>query len=337
MSKTLYSNLARTDLLVIDNVNERSGAPIALSQVFKSDLYHVACVRANPNRLYNESINGIVSKYPLLYPFALVSLLLKFIFIFARKKPKLLVSNTILTSPISLYFFLRGVKVLTWIHETPNKSLFYRFMFWLSLKTSHTVITPSRVTFIPFLKTFKNWSVVPNLISLQYYNYVPSTTHGRLHVLFLGGNRAVKGYYQYLRIKTLANESVHANKITFTDNLNGNIADIPYHQNDILLVLTDNRLWRETFGLVGLEAAASGCIPFFTDAFAYYEIWRDFPELSLVGISDHLIFSQLLFYMSHPDVMKRLKLKCQDYAKTFADPTRVISLWSKEIDELLSC
>lgn len=332
MNKSICSGLVSSDVLIIDNVNERSGAPIALTQVFRPTLFTIACIRAHPNRLYVESINGLVSKHPLLYLVALPILLFKLALRSLHKKPELLISNTVLTSPISLYFFLRGVRVITWIHETPQKSLLYKFSFWLSLRISNTIVTPSRSVFLPYITKSCNWTVIPNLVSPKYTSNSSSITcDDELHVLFLGGKRSVKGYDQYLRIKSLVHHLGLDKKIIFTDNLIANFDVVPYHENDILLVLTDNRKWRETFGLVGLEAAASGCIPLFTDSYAYHEIWQDFPELSLTGLSDQFIVSQLLFLSSNHSFLNQLKSSCQSYANTFADPSRVLSLWSKVI------
>ena len=109
-----------------------------------------------------------------------------------------------------------------------------------------------------------------------------------------------------------------------------------YRAYHAVLVLTDNRVWKETFGLVGCEAAACGCLPLFTDRFAYAELWSDFTaQLFLPTADAQVIAGQLARLLADRPALDRLRDAVRQHALALTDATSVAAQWRDLVQRIV--
>jgi glycosyltransferase involved in cell wall biosynthesis len=209
---------------------------------------------------------------------------------------------------------------------------------------SDVIVTPSRAAFDELRIPKSKWKIVPNALSQQYAFEPPRVKRsGPLRVLFAGGRRPYKGIDLFRAIAKLAEERYPGRfechvvgEKGFRHAVGDSIELGPsaYDQYDAVLVLTDNRFWKETFGLIGCEAAARRCVPLFTDAFAYKEIWSEMLDaLYLPDSSPDGILQRLVDLTSDPNAFERLRDRVRLHALNVCERTRVAYLWCDLIGE----
>lgn len=322
--------------LIINNVNEKSGAPIALFEFLKEfDCYEISIREDTKYKAYKSDFVGIKSSHKMAYILGILKIIFSFA-LYKNSKNKIIICNTILTAPIGLLLKLSGKKIIFWIHENDKKSMLYKILFKLSVFSSFKIITPSKSPFVNIINPKKDWSVIPNFINKSYFienkkSLVKDFTKfkDQINVLFLGGKRKTKGYPLYRKILDLSRKSNRYLNIKFSDNSTKILnPPIQYSHYDFIIILTDNLLWQETFGLVGAEAALNGCIPLYTDNFAYSEIWKDFNDtLFIKERKAELILERIISLSKNKNELLNLKHSIQSKALIEFDRKSIKKKW----------
>jgi glycosyltransferase involved in cell wall biosynthesis len=99
-----------------------------------------------------------------------------------------------------------------------------------------------------------------------------------------------------------------------------------------VLVLTDNRLWQETFGLIGCEGAACGALPVFTDRFAYLELWAPFADrLYLPDYNASALLERLERLAEDRQSLARLRRDVQDHARQICNRVNFEAWWRQQV------
>jgi glycosyltransferase involved in cell wall biosynthesis len=218
--------------------------------------------------------------------------------------------------------------------------MLYRLALWASKKTAHHIVTPSRLAYQDMGIPPRKWQVIPNALMPQYskLNRSVASQANKVRILFVGGARDYKGtplfraiqahcklVHSEWQLHAVGDESFtrfHGPGLQLTPEIYG-----AYHA---VLVLTDNRVWKETFGLVGCEAAACRCLPLFTDRFAYAELWSDFADRLFLPTGDaKAIASQLFGLLADRPKLDKLRDAVRQHALKITDSNTIAAQWSE--------
>jgi glycosyltransferase involved in cell wall biosynthesis len=307
-------------LIIIDNVNNLSGAPTVARDISLALNAPIYCIREEVQRSYVSAISGVHSESVFCYPLGILLLATNIRFVLALLKADVVVCNTSLTFLFAALARCLGKRTICVIHESSAKNLLYRIAIPASLVVASEVVTPSRNAFLSLQIPIKKWTIIYNSISLNYkeepFEKVRSDSD-HLYILFVDDGRTYKGGALFREIVHLAASRVLTNLVfhsTRSERFKQDVAEKPrlgpaiYSKYHFLLVLTDNTYWRETFGLVGCEAAACECVPLYTDQFAYREIWHKFDEtLFLQDRNPANILERIMSLASNPTELSTIR------------------------------
>ncbi|MDN3679476.1 hypothetical protein QWZ04_03935 [Vibrio tapetis subsp. quintayensis] len=275
--------------IVIDNVNNLSGAPLICNEIAETLELNIYNLRQSSSPLYKSSGFGCYSDSATMYPFSILFLLFNLSFLKSFIASEMIICNTSLTWFFVILGRLFRKKIVLVLHESSKKNVLYKISIPLSISCANIVVTPSKQAYLDLDIPMCKWRIINNKLKNDYLSYTPkkrSFTES-VNILFVDGSREYKGSRLFHSFRETFDRSLlngggilsttdeeFISKYSFSGSLNPQI----YNDFDIVLVLTDNRFWRETFGLVGAEAAACGALPIFTDSYAYLEIWEKFSK-----------------------------------------------------------
>ncbi len=322
--------------LIIDPTCNLSGAPrmaAALSQALGAP---IAAIRKEPAGFYEPAVFGAASLSVWGYIGGHAALLLKPGFWHLFWPAKTIIANTCLSFLFLALARIFGKRTILFLHESSKKNLLYRLSIFVSLRVAHRVVTPSRSPFLD-LGISKPWQVIANCLPENFL-----TTEGRLEtsvnsplrVLFTGDSRREKGGELYQKIKTLVAAQGRDWLLTSIAERKGNnrstVVPDDYEGFDIALNLTDNRYWRETFGLMSFEAAARGCVPVSTDQFAVREYWqRVSDQLIVKDYGADAVIEALVHMEQNTGELAALKLKVAEHSRTVCAIAAFERSWRK--------
>jgi glycosyltransferase involved in cell wall biosynthesis len=331
--------------LIIVNVNNLSGAPMVARQVAGMLEAEIVCIRQASGTRYESVAHGVKSDRAAAYPLGIVSLLLGGSFWRRFLAADVIILNTALTFPFLLVSRLFRKKTIAVLHECTPKNLLYSVGIALTVRCAQVLVTPSSSAYRQLLGTRANWRVIPNALPVEYFSPTSPRQWARddeVRVLFAGDERPYKGRDLFLAAKRLLEldqgrrwicheigdpgyRALHGASRALTPAV--------YDSYDFVLVLTDNRLWRETFGIVGSEAASRGCVPLFTDAFAYREIWASIDEnLYLEQRTPELVARRLDCLVADPARLQRLRQLLESRARSLCGRESVLQDWKRELE-----
>jgi len=336
-------------LLIVDNVNNLSGAPAVVSQISQLLAANIVCIREEPDGAYRSVCCGIRSERPPLYPLGVLLLLLRPAFWREWVAADTIILNTSLTFPFLLMARICGKNTVAILHECSYKNLLYSVAIRMTVWAAGFIVTPSARAYRTLLGTRGNWRVMANPLPVRYFEAPPvraKRLERQVSVLFAGDARAYKGRDLFRAVADiLATDPsrawiCHEVGDSSYRKLNGDSRRLTpevYDRYDFVLVLTDNRIWQETFGLVGCEAACRGCIPLFTDAFAYREIWDPFAaDLYLPDRQAAAIAQRLQGLVVDGDRVARLRQMVSSRAAALCSPSSMLESWRALLAEVKS-
>jgi len=284
-----------TEVLIVDNVNNASGAPSIARLIADTLGCGVICIRQTDSPRYAPLAYGLRGNSAWLYPFAALSLLLNVRTWLLICRADAVIINSSLSIPIAIVARLLGRRIILMLHEAHFKNLLYRITIGWALRWADVIVTPSETAYRALHIPRDKWEVIFNRMDDRFYRPLEAARRlGRSSILFCGRRSRAKGYERFLAMKDEIRSGAFPIDLTGTHEPSfiETFSDAPltpetYRAFDAVVVLTDNELWKETFGIVGCEAAAAGCLPFFADHYAYAEIWAGFPDLDLGTRTPH--------------------------------------------------
>lgn len=182
-------------IVLVDNVNNLSGAPMAARSIAAGLGAQVFCIRLTQHPTYHAKASGVVSEQRWNYFTGIVGLLLCLRFWHQWLAARVVICNTCLTFPFALFSRVLGKKVVCVIHESASKNILYRVALWTSKKAAHQIVTPSRLAYQDIGIPEHKWQVIPNALMPQYSELHPSVASqaDKVRILFVGGDRDYKG------------------------------------------------------------------------------------------------------------------------------------------------
>jgi hypothetical protein len=336
-------------LLIVDNVNNLSGAPAVASRLSQLLAANVVCIREEPGGSYRSVCCGIRASRPLWYPLGVLLLLFRPTFWREWIVAEAIVFNTSLVFPFLLLAKICGKKSVAILHECFYKNLLYSIGIRATLWAAGIIVTPSAEAYRALLGRRRNWRVIANPLPAEYFESRAATerhSEGQIRILFAGDSRAFKGRDLYRAVADILTATPDGRWICHEVGDDGyrklhgdsrKLTSDVYDSYDFVLVLTDNRIWRETFGMVGCEAACRGCIPLFTDGFAYKEIWAPFAaDLYLPDRRADAIARRLQSLAVDGDRMNQLRRMVSAHAATLCGSSSVQESWRRLLAEVES-
>lgn len=317
--------------LLIDNVNNLSGAPRIAKAISDALDCDIVCARKEPSCFYKEVVFGLQSSSSKSYAIALMLLMFNVRFLRLFAMCDTIIANTSLVWPFVVIGWVFRKKLVVVLHENSKKNILYKIGIPISTLFANVIVTPSRDAYKDIKLDESKWLVISNTIDPDFF-FSPNKekSEERTAILFVDDGRAYKGssLFSLIREGMKGDESLMF--FSTKDVPKGPFQLTPevYDQFDILLVLTDNRHWKETFGLIGCEAASRGVIPLFTDSYAYLEVWKKFSDDLYVehyGSSD--VIKKIRDLVSNPLKMQRLSNDVREHAKKTCDISRFKQSW----------
>ena len=332
--------------VLIDNVNNLSGAPAVAKNL--AALLHspIFCIRQSKDPIYLPEDVGIVSDRRRHYFTGIFGLLFSKKFWKRIIAVRFVICNTCLSFPFAILARLLGKKVVCLIHESAAKNILYRVALFASKKIGHLIITPSRAAYLHLSIPAHKWLVIPNALAPEYSDAGSSVSSSaeRINLLFVGGDRTYKGDPLFRGIKNYCqkrNPNLHFEAVGDEDFLRtqGNslrLGPQVYTKYHFVLILTDNRVWKETFGLVGCEAAACRCLPLFTDKFAYTELWSNLSEYLFLPTYEPIpIVERIEKLLIDRPMLDRLRDSAQSHALNLTNSQSVAKHWLEALERIV--
>ena len=305
----------------------------------------IFCIRQAQEPVYTADAAGIVSDQRRNYLSGILGLLLCIRFWKQLLAARIVICNTCLTFPFAVLARLLGKRVVCVIHESAYKNVLYRVALFWSKKAAHRIITPSRLAFEEIGIPAQKWQVIPNALARTYSEECPSVdSHAaEARILFVGGGRPYKGDHLFQAIQEhcrihhprLQLHAVGDDAYVRAHGFGRKLTPQIYGTYHLILVLTDNRVWKETFGLVGCEAAACRCLPMFTDRFAYAELWSEYADqLFLPTYAAGPIVEQLVRLLRDRLQLDRLRDAARQHALQLTDARSVAAQWRNVLQRI---
>ncbi len=326
--------------LIIDNVNNLSGAPRIAKAISDALNCDIVCARKENRCFYEEAVFGLRSSSSKTYPIALLALMFKVRFWILFVKSDTIIVNTSLVWPFAVIGWIFRKKLVVVLHENSKKNILYKLGIPISTLLAKIIVTPSRDAYKDIKLDESKWLVVSNTIDPIFF-LSPDKEKSRngTAVLFVDDGREYKGTKLFSSIRAEMERDESVSFFSTKDVSKGPFALTPevYDQFDLLLVLTDNRYWKETFGLIGCEAASRGVIPLFTDSYAYLEVWSEFrDDLYIENYCSVEVKRKIVGLASNPIKMKKLSNDVREHAQRTCDITRFERSWSSLIKKIES-
>jgi glycosyltransferase involved in cell wall biosynthesis len=326
------------NVIVVDNVNNLSGAPMVAQTIAAGLGAPTFCIRQTCEPIYNVEAIGIRSEKRRNYFFGILGLLLTIKFWRHLIAARVVICNTCLTFPFAVLARLLGKRVICVIHESSPKNILYRVGIFASSVAAHRIVTPSRSAYQDIDLPNQKWMVIPNALTPDYSEpgSCVDSRSAEVRILFVGGRRAYKGATLFCAIQEYLRSShpefqLHAvGDAAFVELHGASLKLTPqiYRNYHFVLVLTDNAIWKETFGLVGCEAAACRCLPLFTDRFAYAELWSPFSRHLLLPLYDaEVIVRHVLALLQDRAYLEKLRDAARQHALLLTKANSVSTQW----------
>lgn len=332
-------------IIVVDNVNNISGAPSVARNIALALNAKIYCIREEVQKSYVSSVAGICSQSVFGYIGGILLLATNFRFISALLRSEIVVCNSSLTFLFAGLARFLGKRVICVIHESSAKNLLYRCAIPASIFFASVIVTPSRKAFENLNIPNRKWLIIHNSISPIYKelaSQIVRSDSSCRYILFVDDGRPYKGGILFEEIVRLSESRGLTNLIfhsTRSEHFKSHGDDKPllgpaiYSKYHFILVLTDNTYWRETFGLVGCEAAACECVPLYTDQFAYREIWHIFDEaLFLRERRSAYILERILLLALNPEELSVLRASVRKRALGIAGSEQFVESWRSLIE-----
>lgn len=325
-------------VIIIDNVNNLSGAPVVASSIAAWLGAATFCIRQTSDPIYDVAAVGITSERRRGYFFGVFGLLLSIKFWRHLMAARIVICNTCLTFPFAVLARLLRRRVICVIHESSSKNILYRTGLLWSKMAAHRIVTPSRLAYREIDVPQSKWHVIPNALAPTYSESGPcvDSRSEQVRILFVGGDRAYKGEHLFRAIQDycrnhhpeLQLQTVGDAGFVRAHGSSLKLSPAIYRNYHFVLILTDNAVWKETFGLVGCEAAACRCIPLFTDRFAYSELWSSFLTQMLLSHRDtDAIIQHIQSLLQDRASLDRLRDAARQHALALTDPKAVAEQW----------
>lgn len=322
--------------MIIDNVNNLSGAPLVAHEIARALGTPIVCIRTEPQVRYAAQASGIASRRTIAYFSGTLLLLLRPRFWLLWSQNRTIICNTCLTFVFAVLGRLCGKHVICVLHESFPKNLLYRLGIAASRRAAHLIVTPSRAAYLDLHLPERKWRMVPNTLPQDYFRDIENiaSDNGDFYALFVGGGRAYKGGALFAQARAMAPSWLHlheAGSAEYAAHTGGGAALGPaiYARYHFVLVLTDNRLWRETFGLIGCEAAACGALPVFTDRFAYLELWALLADRLYQPEYDATsLIERLTVLATDRTGFENLRHQARAHARELCNPERFAAWWN---------
>lgn len=327
--------------MIVDNVNNRSGAPIVGLEIARALSAPIFCMRKASTTAYDEVSFGVRADSAAYYPLGILLLLCRPRFWNHFLRARVVVCNTSLTFIFLLLSRALGKFTILALHESYAKNLLYRVAIGVSVRFAHCVVTPSRKAYEDLQLSATRWKRIANCLGSEYFAAdLPIVTSGDpISVLFVHGSRPYKGSDHFAHIREFAARHdfprlrfVSTADPSFADEyaFSGEMRPDIYSRFHFILVLTDNSMWRETFGLVGCEAAACGCIPISSDRYAYEELWHSrFPMLRLDSVEPRYVLEKLSQLSRNAAEFERLRCDVRRTSVQLCDRLTFTTSWQE--------
>ena len=328
-------------ILIIDHVNNTSGAPIVAGHLRRILNARIVCVRETSTAVYTSECYGLKSDNRWSYPFACIALMLNYSFWILVIKADKIILNTSLTFPVA--FFLRALrkKFVLFLHESAKKNLLYTVSIFLSVRLSEKIVTPTQNAYLDLALPDDKWTVISDPIADDFrqhsnMNWIASSS-SPMRVLFAGGNRNYKGGALFDEIIALRPDAhlLFIDKVgseSFSEEHGDTTILTPeiYSKYHVVLNLTNNIYWKETFGLIGVEGALCGSLPVYTDAFAYEEIWNAVSPNLLVGdYRGEAVIQRLTDWAIDKENFEKTRALAHQKALEVTSPLTIYSQWNR--------
>jgi hypothetical protein len=112
--------------MIIDNVNNLSGAPLVAHEIAQALGVPIVCIRTEPQARYTSQASGIASRRAVAYFAGTLLLLLRPGFWSLWRQSRTIVCNTCLTFVFAVLGRMCGKHVICVLHESFPKNLLYR-------------------------------------------------------------------------------------------------------------------------------------------------------------------------------------------------------------------
>ncbi len=328
------------NVIIVDNVNNISGAPTIARDIAMALAAPIYCIREELQRSYVAKASGVRSQSVFGYFIGTLLLATNIRFIAALLRAEIVVCNTSLTFLFAVLSRCLGKQVICVLHESSAKNALYLCSIPISIAFAEVVVTPSQKAYDSLKIPIWKWVIVPNSISASYKDTAIQRVGSNsvaLYILFVDDGRYCKGGTLFEEIVKLAATRELTNLIfhsTKSEKLKQyalgktRLGPEIYSQYHFVLVLTDNNSWRETFGLVGCEAAACECVPLFTDQFAYREVWHEFDDkLFLKDREPSAILATILSLGSARESLSVLRANVRRRALEISSTENFVARW----------
>jgi glycosyltransferase involved in cell wall biosynthesis len=326
------------NIVLVDNVNNLSGAPMVARSIAAALGAPIFCIRQTRLPMYKALTYGFESEQRWNYFIGILGLVLSLQFWRQWLPAQVVICNTCLTFPYALVSRILGKRVVCVIHESASKNILYRVALWTSKKVAHQIVTPSKLAYQDIGIPPRKWHVIPNALMPQYSVLCRSVAShtDEVRILFVGGGRDYKGAPLFSDIQAYCQlhhpqwqlHAVGDEAFARTHGPGLQLTPVIYGAYHAVLVLTDNRVWKETFGLVGCEAAACRCLPLFTDRFAYAELWSDFADQLFLPTGDaQAIAGQLVRLLADRPKLDKLRDAVRQHALNLTDAAIISDQW----------
>lgn len=322
--------------MIIDNVNNFSGAPLVASEIAEALDMPIVCIRSERRPRYAPRASGVMSNRAVAYLAGILLLLARPSFWALWMRTRTVICNTCLTFVYAALARLCGKHVIVVLHESFPKNLLYRIGLSISRRAAHVIVTPSRAAYVGLNLPEAKWRVIANTLPAAYFqdHAAVGSNIDDLYALFVGGGRAYKGGALFARARAKTPAWLHLHEFgsreydAYGGSASHALGPEIYGRYHFVLILTDNRQWRETFGLIGCEAAASGALPIFTDDYAYRELWAPFADaLHVKTYDEQALLARLQAIAADRSVLASLRSEVREHARDLCDPRRFRDAW----------